>query len=122
MSDTGLLLVLVALNLLFASALALVRLTAVGWPVRQVLVMIAEMWGVFGLFIGMFRFVLGKRTDSLPPGLEAAAELSEFAARLASLGPGDMALFVGAVVLTVGLFFHMLMTLNRAMHRAPPEA
>ena len=122
MSDTALLLLLVALNLLFASALAGVRLRAIGWSARRIWVITGEMWAVFGLMIAMFRYLLWKAGDTAVTGAGPAGEFSGFAARFATLPAGAKATFVGGLVLTAGLFFHMLITLNRGMHKAPPES
>ncbi len=121
MSDIALLLVLVALNLLFASALVVVRLGAVGWSAKRVWIMIAEMWIVFGLFIGMFSLLAAETGEGMANGPGAEAELAGFAARFAHLAMGAKIVFLGGLVLTIVLFFHMLITLNRRMHKAPPE-
>jgi len=117
MSDTLLLLILVAANLAFASALAFMRLRAVGWSGGKAWTMLGEMWAVFAIVIAVCWWAATRVGGAAGRGLEP--ELGGAAERFARATGGEKALLLGAAALALALFCHLLSSLNKGMRSGP---
>lgn len=118
MSDTLLLLILVALNLAFASALAFTRLRAVGWSGGKAWAMVGEMWAFFAVVVAACWWA-STRIGGSAAGRGLPVELPAIAERFSEATAGEKALLVGAAVLLIALFGHLLSSLNKGMHGGP---
>jgi len=118
MSDTLLLLILVALNLAMASGLAFARLRAVGWPARRVWTMLAEIWAFFAVMVAGCWWASGRMGGGASRG-GVGFELDNMAERFSSLGAGEKVALVALAVGAVALFAHMMASLNKGMRKGP---
>jgi hypothetical protein len=118
MSDTLLLLIVVALNLAMASGLAFARLRALGWPTRRVWTIVAEMWAFFALMVAGCWWASARIGGGSGRGA-VGFEFESMAERFSALGPGEKAAFAALAVAAVALFAHLLASLNKGMRRGP---
>jgi hypothetical protein len=97
----------------FLSLLIVARLRSAGLPVRRVAWLVAELWAVFVLWLG----VLWAAASRLVPegGLGSGRDLREFAARFSAMHAGSKALVLASLGLGMAVFVHFNWALRAAM-------
>lgn len=106
-------LIVVAVMLLFMTAMVIFRMLANGATARQIAFPVIELWVTLILWVAIFR--AQSAAIGTPEGGGAGGEMSDLGTRIAKLPAGTRTwLLVGAGT-AAALLVHLLWTLGRAM-------
>lgn len=114
--DLVLVLILSALALGFASLLVYIRLRSLGLTGRRILGLLAELWLSFAAIITLFSLTRQLLGEAPRTGL--FSELAYLLERVQTLPPAQQWLLLGALVVAIGLFAHLLWSLRAAFSAA----
>ncbi len=110
---------LTALPLGYISLLLYIRLGSQRVSPKRIAWVIAEVWGVFALIFAIFA-VVSQRLGAVPRS-SLANELTYQIAHFHTLPVSEQALIGTALLLTLGLFGHLVYSLQRAQRSHPPN-
>jgi len=113
--DAGFL-VLVAITLAFVSLLVVARMKSAGAPNRRAALLLAELWVVFAIWLGVLWAAATKL--GVEPGAGGPPEAKTLLRHVAALGGAERALLVLGLLLGIAVFIHLMWALPRAMRNA----
>lgn len=105
------------LSVAAVSFMLYIRLRAAGAPKRATLLLVIEMWASFGLAVFMFAALGGLLGGSSAESWEE--EAPEVIARFGSLSRQNRVLFGGGLLVSVGLFAHLLVIIRNRIRDYP---
>jgi hypothetical protein len=106
-------LIVVAVTLLFVTAMVIFRMLASGATARQIAFPVIELWVTLILWVAIFRAV--SAAIGTPEGGGAGWELGDLGTRIARLPASTRIWLFSGVGVAVALLVHLLWTLGRAM-------
>lgn len=106
-------LIVVAVTLLFMTAMVIFRMLTSGATARQIAFPVIELWVTLILWVAIFRALSG--AVGTPAGGGAGGELSDLGTRIARLPAGTRTWLFSGAGIAVALLVHLLWTLGRAM-------
>ncbi|MGD0111307.1 MAG: hypothetical protein ABSD48_05535 [Armatimonadota bacterium] len=106
-------LIVVAVTLLFVTAMVIFRMLASGATARQIAFPVVEVWVTLILWVAIFRAL--SAAIGTPEGVSAGGELGDLGARVARLPAGTRTWLLSGAGIAAALLVHLLWTLGRAM-------
>ncbi len=113
--DAGFL-ILIAVVLAFVSLLVVARMKSAGTSNRSVALLVAELWAVFALWIGVLWAAATKL--GVEPGAGGVPDVRTLLRHAAGLSGVERVLLVLSLLLGIAVFIHLMWALPRAMRDA----
>jgi len=112
-------LILVGFCLAFVSLLIAARMGSAGLPTRRVVLLIAELWAAFAIWVGVL-WAAATRVG-LQTGAHGPLEATLLVRRAAEMGGPERILMALSLLLAIAVFMHLLWALHRGMRGAGGE-